>query len=68
MTANQYKSRPADKTYLAANGHMMTVSPQFSSRTGWYFVYSYASHADTCPCFQSEESGYNVSEYAGEEE
>lgn len=69
MSANQYAARPADKTYMAANGHEMTVSPQFSKRTGWYFVYSFASHSATCPCSTWEEgNGYNVGEYAGEEE
>lgn len=61
MARNQV--RPADKTYMAASGHMMTVSPTYSKFSGWYFVYSHASHADTCHC-----SGYNVAEYAGEEE
>lgn len=66
MARNQV--RPADKTYLAANGHMMTVSPTFSKFSGWYFVYSHASHAGRCWCYNSDESNYDVGEYAGEEE
>lgn len=64
----QNEKRPADKVYTAANGHRMEVSPQYSENSGWYFVYAYASHSDTCWCHTSEESSYNVSEYAGEEE
>lgn len=63
MSANQYKPRPADKVYMAANGHRMEVSPTWSKHSGWYFVYSFASHSDSCPCSQ-----YNVEEYAGESE
>lgn len=68
MSANQYKSRPADKEYLAANGHKMVVSPQFSKHSGWYFVYAFASHADSCSCSTWDEGPYDVAEYAGESE
>jgi hypothetical protein len=68
MAANQYKARPADKVYAAANGHTMEVSPQFSKHSGWYFVYAFAGHSDSCWCHTSEEGNYNVGEYAGEEE
>lgn len=63
MTANQYKKRPAPKTYIAANGHVMDLAFRFSRHTGWYPVYSLSTHSASCPC-----SEYNVSEYAGEDE
>lgn len=66
---NVFKTRPADKTYTAANGHRMEVSPQYSPRNDeWYFVWSFASHSDSCPCSTWGEGNYDVGEYAGEAE
>lgn len=69
MPANKYSKRPANSVYLAANGHQMEIAPTWSNFSGWYFVYSNASHHTSCPCSAWEEgNGYNVSEYAGENE
>lgn len=68
MPANPYKPKPANKVYIAANGHKMEMAPKFSNHSGWYFVYATAWHHESCWCHTSEESNYDLSEYAGEEE
>lgn len=61
---NEY---PGEKTYYAANGHEMVVSPQQSKHDGsWFYVYAFASHSDSCACITADGDYGSMESYAGE--